>query len=286
MVDATIDGGDLASAILDVIGPTGLLVGIDRDPKALDHARRRLAGDPRVRLVHCDFGRLASGPLDLAMGSVEAVVFDLGLSSLQLDDPQRGFSFRFDGPLDMRFDQTRGVTAAELVNQLSEEHLAGLIRTWGEERWAAAIARALVRRRHSRPVVSSAELAEIVSGAIPRSAWPRRIHPATKTFQALRMEVNQEIDSLRSGLGSAIQLLSSGGRLAVIAFHSIEDRVVKDFMRTESKDCLCPPGQPICTCRHRASLRRLGRRPLVAGLEEVSVNPRSRSARLRLAERI
>lgn len=282
-IDATLGAGGHAAALLEASAPDGRLLGFDRDAAALEVARRRLArfGD-RVRVVHASYAQI--GRLAPAHGfeAVDGILFDLGLSSLQLDDPARGFSFRFDAPLDMRFDPRHGITAAELVNELPEERLAALLREYGEERHARRIARAIVA---ARPVRTTGRLAEVVARAVPR-ARHERIHPATRTFQALRIAVNEELEALERALPQAVELLRPGGRLAVISFHSLEDRIVKRFMRREAQDCLCPPEQLVCTCEHVARLRVITRKPIMATEEEIAANPRARSARLRLAERV
>lgn len=284
VVDCTLGAGGHARALLEMIQPGGRLLAIDRDPSAVEAARTLLSGFvPPPALVHGDFGDVARIAREAGFEEVHAVLFDLGISSTQLDDPERGFSFRADGPLDMRMDPTAPVTAERLVNQLTERELAELIRRLGEERWASRIAQFIVRRR---PLRTTRQLAEAVEAAIPRAAWPRDIHPATRTFQALRMSVNDELGSLERGLSGALQILTPGGRMAAISFHSLEDGMVKAFFNAESKDCLCPPQQPVCTCAHRASLRVLTRKPVRPSQEEVAANPRSRSARLRAAERI
>jgi len=213
--------------------------------------------------------------------SVEGVLLDLGVSSLQLDTPSRGFSFRADAPLDMRFNPLAETTAADLVNRLPEEELASIIFEYGEERFARQIARAIVV---SRPVETTAQLARIVERVVGRRK--QEIHPATRTFQALRIAVNKELDEIRAVLPQALEALSVGGRLVVISFHSLEDRLVKTFLQTESRDCICPPRQPLCTCGHRASLKLLTRKPIRPSQAEVEYNPRARSARLRAAEKI
>jgi 16S rRNA (cytosine1402-N4)-methyltransferase len=266
------------------VGPDGRLLGIDRDAAALDAARSRLTGfDPPPVLRQGDFADLAAIAREAGLERVDGVLLDLGVSSPQLDDPARGFSLRRDGPLDMRMDRRLPLTAEVVVNGLPERELAGVIGRLGEERWAARIARFVVRRR---PLRTTRELAAAVEDAIPRAAWPRDIHPATRTFQAIRMHVNDELGSLERGLGGAVDVLASGGRLVVISFHSLEDGLVKRFLARESRDCVCPPGQPVCTCDHRATLRVLTRKPVRPTPAEVAANPRSRSARLRAAERI
>jgi len=280
-IDATVGGGGHAAAILTASAPDGRLLGLDRDPAALEIARRRLApfGD-RALLRHGSFARLALLAQDIA--PVDGVVFDLGLSSLQLADPRRGFAFSREGPLDMRFDpEAGGPTAADLVNTLSVKELAEVLYRYGEERQARRIAEAIVA---ARPVRTTTELAEVVAAAV--GSRRGRIHPATRTFQALRIAVNRELDALAEALPQALDLLAPGGRLVVISFHSLEDRIVKRFLRRESRDCICPPETPICTCGHRARLRVLTPKPVRPSPEEVAANPRSRSARLRAAQRL
>ncbi len=274
-VDATLGGGGHARLILERIQPGGRLLAIDRDPAAV------AAAQLPAELRQGDFREVAEIAAQAGFTAVQGILFDLGLSSLQLDDPSRGFSFRHPGPLDMRFDPGQALTAEQLVNRLPEAELARLLRTYGQERWATRIAAFLVRRR---PLRSTADLAAAVEAAVPRRAWPRDIHPATRTFQAIRMRVNDELGSLQAGLEGALQILAPGGRLVVISFHSLEDGLVKRFFERESRDCICPPEQPACTCGHRARLRVLTRRPLRASPAEVARNPRSRSARLRAAE--
>jgi 16S rRNA (cytosine1402-N4)-methyltransferase len=285
-IDATVGGGGHASAILDASAPDGVLLGLDRDPAALDVASDRLArfGD-RAQLVHASFARLKEVVQAHGFAGersrVDGILFDLGLSSLQLADAQRGFSFMADGPLDMRFDPTSGdPTAADLVNTLSEEELADILYHYGEERQSRRIAGAIVE---ARPLHTTGELVEVVEQAVGRRRG--RLHPATLTFQALRIAVNEELKALRAALSQAVELLAPGGRLAVIAFHSLEDRIVKRFMRRESKDCVCPPELPICTCDHQATLDVITRKPIRPTEEEVAANPRSRSARLRVGAR-
>jgi 16S rRNA (cytosine1402-N4)-methyltransferase len=284
VVDGTVGMGGHARLILERIGPEGRLLGIDRDDVALDEARRRLADiEPRPLLRRGDFRDLADIAREAGLERVDGVLLDLGVSSPQLDDPARGFSFRQDGPLDMRMDRRAGLTAERVVNELPQRDLADLIRRLGEERWSARIAGFIVDRR---PLRTTRQLAAAVEAAVPRAAWPRDIHPATRTFQAVRMHVNDELGSLEHGLRGAVDILSPSGRLVVIAFHSLEDAAVKRFLANESRDCVCPPQQPVCTCGHRAQLRILTRKPVRPSAHEVAANPRSRSARLRAAERV
>jgi len=281
-IDATVGGGGHAAGILAASSPDGRLLALDRDPAALETARARLFSyAERVELVHSSFTRLMEVARAAHFVPVDGVLFDLGLSSLQLADPARGFAFMADGPLDMRFDPTQdGPTADELVNLLPPKELATLLRRYGEERQAHRIAEAVVA---ARPLHTTRELAGVIEQAVRHRG---RIHPATRTFQALRIAVNDEIDALKLALPQAVEVLAPGGRLAVISFHSLEDRPVKRFMRRESRDCICPPELPVCTCDHRATLRLIARKPVRPTADEVVANPRARSARLRVAERI
>jgi 16S rRNA (cytosine1402-N4)-methyltransferase len=283
-VDSTLGAGGHARLILQRIAPDGRLLAIDRDKAAVEAARAAFADvAPPPTLVQGDFGDIAGLAREAGVEAAHGVLFDLGLSSVQLDDPERGFSFRHDGPLDMRMDRDSPVLAAQVVNQLPERELAEVIRRLGEERWAARVAKFVVARR---PLRSTRDLAGAVEAAIPRAAWPADIHPATRTFQAIRMQVNDELGSLERGLRGALELVRPGGRIAVISFHSLEDRLVKSFFVAESRDCLCPPEQPVCTCGHRASVRVLTRKPVRPSEDEAASNPRSRSARLRVAEKL
>lgn len=281
-IDATVGAGGHAWGILENSAPDGLLLALDRDPQALAIASQRLfVYKDRVFLVHASYLNLLEEMERLGWQSVDGIVFDLGLSSMQLDTPQRGFSFQSQGPLDMRFDPTQPLDATELVNNLPENDLADLIWRYGEERGSRRIAAAIVR---NRPVTTTQQLAEIVSKAM--GGQRSRIHPATRTFQALRIAVNQELQAVENVLPLAVKALSPGGRVAIIAFHSMEDRLVKQYFRRESRDCICPPDQPVCVCGHKASLREITRHPIIPTEEETLTNPRARSARLRVAEKL
>jgi 16S rRNA (cytosine1402-N4)-methyltransferase len=273
-----------AGQILERITPGGRLLGIDRDPEAVEAGRKTLAGfGPAATVVQGRFSELGELAASAGFPSVDMVLFDFGISSAQLDTPERGFSFRSDGPLDMRMDPSGDVTAAQIVNQYEEAEIERILRTYGEERWARRVAQFIVARR---PLRTTRDLAQAVEAAIPRMAWPRDIHVATRTFQGLRIAVNDELGEIESGLAAALEILNPGGRMATISFHSLEDRLVKSFFIVESKDCICPPQQPVCTCGHRASLRIVTRRPVRPSAEEVDSNPRARSARLRVAVKI
>jgi 16S rRNA (cytosine1402-N4)-methyltransferase len=280
-VDCTTGAGGHASAILEAASPGGLLLGLDADPVALSVAAQNLAAfGESVHLVESNFRDLGRACRRNNFVPVHGVLFDLGMSSMQLAD-ERGFSFQVEAPLDMRFNPSQALTAGDIVNHYSEQDLADVIWRFGEEAASRRIARAIVR---ARPVQTTSDLAGVVSRAAggPR----RRIHPATRTFQALRIAVNDELGALRDGLEQAVDVLGNGGRLVVISFHSLEDRIVKQFLQRESRDCICPPEQPTCICGHRASLRLVTRRTVTASPEEVAANPRSRSARLRAAEKL
>lgn len=281
-IDGTLGAGGHAAGILEASAPDGRLLGLDVDPFALALAAEKLAPfGGRAVLRRASYVSLLAEMRAAGWESADGILLDLGASSMQFDDPARGFSFQAEGDLDMRFDPDEPVTAADLVNTLSERELADVLYTFGEERRSRQVAHAIVR---SRPIRTTTELAAIVARAT-RSGKPG-IHPATRTFQALRIAVNRELEGLETVLPDALAALAPGGRLAVISFHSLEDRLVKQFFRRESRDCICPAKQPICTCGHRALLREIIRRPIEADEEEIRLNPRSRSARLRVAEKV
>ncbi len=281
-VDGTVGAGGHAQGILKAISPEGKLLGLDRDPAALEIAESRLAEfGNRVVLIHSSYSDLKLHLNNLNWKSVDGILLDLGLSSMQLDNPERGFSFRKSGPLDMRFDPSQPFSAADLVNESSKDDLADLIFRYGEERYSRKIADAIIA---NRPLEDTQELADIIESAIRNK--PSRIHPATRTFQALRIAVNQELKALEAFLPTALDALNPGGRLAVIAFHSLEDRIVKQFFRKESKDCICPSEIPQCVCEHKKQLKEINRRPIRPEDKEILENPRSRSAKLRVAEKI
>ena len=281
-VDCTLGGAGHARLILEASAPRGRLLGLDSDSEAIDRCRRRLAPhQQRLTLVQANFSSLAETARAYGFGRVHGVLFDLGLSSFQLAARERGFSFQLDGPLDMRFDRRQGRTAADLLNGLSESELADLFWRYGEERYSRRIARHVVQ---NRPLRTTSELAEAVAQCVGRRG---RLHPATKAFMALRVATNKELVVLEAALPQAMRLLVPGqGRLAVLSYHSLEDRVVKHWLRREAHDCICPPRVPQCLCDHRAGLRILTSRPLRPSPDEIADNPRSRSARLRLAERL
>lgn len=281
-VDCTVGAGGHAAGILQASAPEGRLLGLDLDPQALELAKQKLAPfRSRAILIHASYVTLSEQLKALEWSAVDGILLDLGLSSMQLDSSDRGFSFKLDGPLDMRFDPGSNQRASDLVNQLSVDALANLIYKYGEERYSRKVARAIVA---ARPIRTTRHLAEIVAEVT--TSGKRGLHPATRTFQALRIAVNSELERLEALLPQAVDALSPDGRLIVIAYHSLEDRIVKLFFRKESSDCICPPRQPICTCGHRATLKVITRKPIRPSHEEVKQNPRSRSARMRVAERI
>jgi len=286
--DCTVGGGGHAERLLEASSPDGRLLGIDADRAAIAEAHRFLErfGD-RVVLRHANFAQLHETARDAGFVDLDAVLFDLGLSSYQLADPARGFGFAADAPPDMRFDEDRGVSALDLIDRASERELAGVLATFGEERRAGRIAKAILAARAEGRLMTAADLAGVVAAAAPqRRADSGRIHPATRTFQALRIAVNRELDVLGVGLEGALALLRPGGRLAVISYHSGEDRIVKRFIARESRDCIEQPLPPACTCGHRAQLRPVTRRVVKPGPEEIHRNRRARSARLRVAEKL
>lgn len=277
--------GGHAAALLERSAPDGRLLGLDVDPAAIEIARRELARYAgRVTLVRASFAELDRVARERGLAPADAVVLDLGLSSMQLADERRGFSFRAKGPLDMRADPDRAVTAADVVNTWDAAEMRRIFAELGEEPEAGRVASAIARRRATRPFETADDLGRFVAGVKTRR--PRGVDPATRVFQALRIVVNDELGSLDRGLRAALEVLRPGGRLLVISFHSLEDRAVKRFMARESRDCICPPHLPTCVCGHRAGLRVVSRRPLMAAAAETMRNPRARSARLRVAEKI
>ena len=280
-LDCTAGAGGHAEGILQASSPGGKLVALDLDPTAVQLTRERLQpfGD-RAIVIHGSYSDAARILQRTGWDSVDGILMDLGVSSMQLDQQERGFSFRYDAPLDMRFDPTTGQSAAELVNTISEKDLADIIWRYGEERFSRRIARKIVE---NRPIETTFQLAEVVRSAVGRGR--SKIDPATRTFQAIRIAVNDELRVVEEAIPNLIALLTPGGRLAVISFHSLEDRLVKQAFKRESIDCICPPEQVICTCRHRASVKILTSRPITASEEEIKENPRARSAKLRVVEK-
>ena len=288
-IDATVGGGGHAVRILEATKPGGRLLGIDADPRAIERSSRRLAGyGDQVELRQTNFESIAEVASGAGFAAVDGILMDLGVSSQQLDDDDRGFSFRSDDALDMRFDTTVGIPASEVVATYSEAQFADVFRRHGEEPHARRIARAIVSRREQTPIETPAQLAEVVTRATPkpRNTRRRRIHPATRVFQALRIEVNRELETLPEALESCLGLLKPDGRLCVISYHSLEDRIVKRFLARERRGCTCPPELPVCVCGKQPRVATVGAQPQLPSEEEVASNPRARSAKLRAARRL
>lgn len=285
-VDGTLGGAGHSSRIAAKL-TTGRLIGIDRDPVALKAAGERLApfGD-RVTLVHSNFCEIADVLDDLGIGGVDGILLDLGVSSPQLDDGARGFSYMADAPLDMRMDNGDSLSADTVVNTWSYEELKRILYEYGEERYAPAIASAICRRRESAPIGSTLELVDVIRSAMPPAALREKQHPAKRSFQAIRIAVNDELNSVAKVMKDAVPLLNPGGRLAVITFHSLEDRIVKNAMAEAAKGCTCPPNFPVCVCGKKPKVQVITRKPIVSGENELERNPRARSAKLRICEKV
>lgn len=285
-LDGTVGGGGHSGLILEK-APEAILVGIDRDQAALAAAKARLASKSGfVRLVHGNFSDVGGILNSLGITKLDGFILDLGVSSHQLDTRERGFSFQQDAPLDMRMDTSSGETAADLLNQLAESELEKIISEYGEERWARRIASFIVKERAVSPVTTTFRLVDIIKGAVPKAKWDERIHPATRTFQALRIAVNSELESLEQGMRDALDLLKPGGRGVIISFHSLEDRIVKHIFREYAEGCTCPRQLPVCVCGKQPRVKILTNRPTTATQAELDKNQRSRSAKLRAIEKL
>ncbi len=286
-IDGTVGGGGYTRAILEKSEPDGTVVGLDWDMEAIERVRERLSVyGSRLILEKADYADIRQALYKHNLERVDGIVVDLGLSSYQIDDAERGFSFMQEGPLDMRMDRELPLSAADLVNTLPERELADLIYRYGEERMSRRIARAIVTERKNRPIEGTRELAELIRKAVPRTRDAVRIHPATRTFQALRIAVNHELESLERFLPEAFDLLGPGGRLCVVSFHSLEDRIVKETFREWARQCRCPRELAACACEGRPLVRVLTRKTLRPSPDEVERNPRARSARLRAVEKL
>jgi 16S rRNA (cytosine1402-N4)-methyltransferase len=286
-LDGTLGGGGHAGLILERCTPGGMLIGLDQDREALQAAGRRLVEfGTSAHLVHGNFGEVGQHLDRLGIPALDGFILDLGVSSHQLDSAGRGFSFQQDAQLDMRMDTSCGGTAADLLNDLPEPELERIIRDYGEERWAKRIAAFIVRGRLEAPIRTTFQLVDIVKGAVPKAKWEERIHPATRTFQAVRIAVNRELETLESGLQGALDRLKQGGRGVVISFHSLEDRIVKHIFREYASGCTCPRNFPVCACNNKPRVRVLTGRPVMATSREIETNPRSRSAKLRAIEKL
>ena len=284
-IDCTLGAGGHASGLLEASTPGGLVLGLDVDPEALAIAQERLASfGSRFISMHASYTTLRQAMVECGWDDVDGIILDLGASSMQFDQAHRGFSFLYEGDLDMRFNPEQTLSAAQIVNEFEESELADVIFEFGEEKQSRRIAAAIVR---NRPFKTTTELAKVVSDAVrtPKGKY-QRIHPATRTFQALRIAVNEELMNVREVLPEALKALKPGGRLAVISFHSLEDRIVKHYFKNAAKDCVCPPEQIMCTCDHRAELKIITKKPITPTEEETELNARSRSAKLRIAEKL
>lgn len=285
-LDGTLGGGGHARLILERCTPGGMLIGIDQDHEALRATGERLAEfGTAAQLVHGNFGELDSHLERLGIATLDGFILDIGVSSHQLDSGKRGFSFQHDAPLDMRMDTSQGQTAADLLNELPEGEIERIIWDYGEDRWAKRIASFIVQARQEAPITGTFQLVDIIKGAVPKAKWDERIHPATRTFQGIRIAVNRELENLEKGLRSAIDRLKPGGRGVVISFHSLEDRIVKHIFREYTTGCTCPRNLPVCICNNRPRVQVLTSRPVMAGETEISENPRARSAKLRSIEK-
>ncbi len=286
-LDGTLGGAGHARLILEATSPDGILIGMDHDAEALAAAKTNLVtfGD-RAILRQGNFSDMDAHLDLLEIDRLDGILLDLGVSSHQIDSPERGFSFREDGPLDMRMNPSKGVSAATVVAEAEVDELKRIFREYGEERWAGKIARAIVMDREKTPFETTLQLADLVSRVVPAGKGPQRIHPATRIFQALRIHVNGELESLRAGLDVAWKRLKTGGRLVVISFHSLEDRMVKQAFRALATGCICPPRMAVCACGHQPSVQVLTRKAIRATEDEININPRSRSAVLRAMEKL
>ena len=285
-VDGTLGGAGHSSQIVQRL-TTGRLIGIDRDEIALEAASKRLEPwSDRVTLVHSNFCEIASVLQELSVPGVDGILLDLGVSSPQLDDGERGFSYMADAPLDMRMNRRDALSAWDVVNTWPQEELKRILFDYGEERYAPKIAAAICRRREEKPIETTLELVDIIRGAMPSAALREKQHPAKRSFQAIRIAVNDELGSVEKVMGDAIDCLNPGGRLAVITFHSLEDRIVKSAMSAASKGCTCPPNFPVCVCGKKPKVSLVSRKPITSTQEELEANPRARSAKLRVCEKI
>jgi 16S rRNA (cytosine1402-N4)-methyltransferase len=286
-VDCTLGGGGHSYEIAKRIQPGGRLIGIDQDPNALKAAGEKLSEYAAgVTLIHSNFYRLKEVLAELGIPAVDGVLFDIGVSSHQLDEAGRGFSYMQDAPLDMRMNPQDKTTAADLVNNLPAEELSRIIREYGEERWAKRIAEFIVRRRDSRPISTTGELVEVIKQAVPAGARREGPHPAKRTFQALRIAVNDELNRFAGTLRDAVDVLRPGGRVCVITFHSLEDRIAKETFRELAGRCTCPPELPVCRCENKPQVKIITNKPVIPSAAEKDLNPRARSAKLRVARKV
>jgi len=286
-VDCTLGGAGHTGRILAASSPTGRLIAIDQDLTAIANAQKVLAPyEGRFTIVHSNFRRLKDIVAELGLDGVDGVLFDLGVSSPQLDEAERGFSFKQDAPLDMRMDSTQTFTAHDLVNTWSLDELTKIFYEYGEEKWSKRVAEFIVRERTNRPIETTGELVDIIKAAIPAAARREGGHPAKRIFQAIRIAVNDELNVFAEAIQQAIDVLNPGGRVAIITFHSLEDRIAKQALQDAAKGCICPPVLPICQCTNKPKVKLVSRKPILPSEEEIAMNPRARSAKLRIAEKL
>lgn len=285
-LDGTLGGAGHSREILKRLKGSGLLIGIDQDIEALEVAKERLSDYKNVEFFNLNYINFEKALDELGIDKIDGVLLDIGVSSYQFDNPERGFSYRFDAPLDMRMDQDLEISAKDIVNTYSESEITRIIKDYGEEKWASRIAKFVVEERKKKDIETTFELVEIIKNAIPASARRNGPHPAKRTFQALRIEVNRELDVLKDSIERFVHRLNPGGRIAIITFHSLEDRIVKNAFKYLEKDCICPPSSPICMCDKKKEIKILTRKPITASDEELKENKRSHSAKLRIAEKL
>ena len=285
-LDGTLGGAGHSYEILKKLHGSGLLIGIDQDQEALKAARERLSEFKNVEYFNLNYIDFEKALDELGIEKIDGVLLDIGISSYQFDNPERGFSYRFDAPLDMRMDKSLEISAKDIVNTYSEDEIAEIIREYGEEKWASRISKFIVQERKNKKIDTTFELVEIIKNAIPAGARRNGPHPAKRTFQALRIEVNKELDVLKNSIDKFVHRLNPGGRIAIITFHSLEDRIVKNSFKYLEKDCICPPTSPICTCNKKREIKIITRKPITASEEELKENNRSHSAKLRIAEKL
>ncbi len=285
-LDGTLGGAGHSYEILKKLDKTGLLIGIDQDQEALKAARERLSEFKNVEYFNLNYIDFEKALDELGIEKIDGVLLDIGVSSYQFDNPERGFSYRFDAPLDMRMDKSLEISAKDIVNTYSEDEITEIIREYGEEKWASRISKYIVQERKNKKIDTTFELVEIIKNAIPAGARRNGPHPAKRTFQALRIEVNKELDVLNNSIDKFVHRLNPGGRIAIITFHSLEDRIVKNSFKYLEKDCICPPTSPICTCNKKREIKIITRKPITASEEELKENNRSHSAKLRIAEKL
>lgn len=285
-LDGTLGGAGHSYEILKKLDGTGLLIGIDQDQEALKAARERLSEFKNVEYFNLNYIDFEKALDELGIEKIDGVLLDIGVSSYQFDNPERGFSYRFEAPLDMRMDKSLEISAKDIVNTYSEDEIAEIIREYGEEKWASRISKFIVQERKNKKIDTTFELVEIIKNAIPAGARRNGPHPAKRTFQALRIEVNKELDVLKNSIDKFVHRLNPGGRIAIITFHSLEDRIVKNSFKYLGKDCICPPTSPICTCNKKREIKIITRKPITASEDELKENNRSHSAKLRIAEKL